>query len=187
MRPFHREFAMKRWIAMGALVVGAAQAWAVPATAASVERLLVLTRADAVIEGMRPQMTAMMKAAAHQAAQGKSVSPQEQKVLDKFFEQANAVMAEELNMTKMKPFFVEVYTAHYSQEEVNGIIAFYESPVGQSLLSKQPAVMQTVLAGMPKLLAVMVERTTQLDVEMRAELKAVRDAAKPASPAAEVK
>jgi hypothetical protein len=176
---FNREFKMKRWIATGFLTVCASVVFAAPATPASVERLLVLTRADALIEGMRPQMTAMMKAAANQAAQGKTVSPAEQKVLDKFFDQANAVMAEELNMTKMKPFFVEVYAAHYSQEEVNGIIAFYESPVGQSLLNKQPAIMQSVLAGLPKLLSTMAERTKLLDLEMRAELKALREPAKP--------
>ena len=175
---------MKRWIAMGVLAVCAAGAWAEPATPASVERMLVLTRAEALIDGMRPQMSAMMRNAANQAAQGKGLSPQEQKVLDKFFDQANTVMAEELSMTKMKPFFVEVYTAQFSQEEVNGLIAFYESPLGQSLINKQPAVMQAVMAGMPKLMDTMIERTKKLDQEMRAELKALRESAKPDSPPA---
>ena len=129
---------MKRWIAMGFLVALAVGAHAAPPTPESVERMLAASRAEALLDGMRPQLHSTMLAAATQASQGKPVTPEEQKVFLKFMESSSAVIAEETAMAKLKPMFMEIYTTHFSQEEVDGITAFYESPVGQSLLSKQP-------------------------------------------------
>lgn len=178
---------MKRWIAMGFMVAMVAGAHAAPPTPESVERMLVASKAEALIEGMRPQLHSMMQTAAKQASQGKPVTPEEQKVFTTFFGKVSEVISEETSMTKLKPMFIEIYTANFTQEEVDGITAFYASPLGQSLLAKQPAVMQAVLSGMPQRLAGMTEKLKKLDQEMRVELKAVREAAKPASPASDAK
>ena len=178
---------MKRWIAMGFLVALAVGAHAAPPTPESVERMLAASRAEALLDGMRPQLHSTMLAAAKQASQGKPVTPEEQKVFLKFMESSSAVIAEETAMAKLKPMFMEIYTTHFSQEEVDGITAFYESPEGQSLLSKQPAVIQAVLQGMPQRLAGMTEKLKKLDQEMRVEIKALRDAVKPEAPAADGK
>ena len=169
---------MKRWIAMGLLVACSAGAFAAPATPESVERMLAASKAEALLDGMRPQVHAMMVAAAKQASQGKPVTPQEQKLFTKFLEKVDGVIADETAFTKLKPMFIEIYSANFSQEEVDGITAFYGSPVGQSLLSKQPAVIQAVLQGMPHRLAGMTEKLKKLDQEMRAELKALNEPAK---------
>jgi hypothetical protein len=39
-------------------------------------------------------------------------------------ESSSAVIAEETAMAKLKPMFMEIYTTHFSQEEVDGITAF---------------------------------------------------------------
>lgn len=175
---------MKRWIVMGVLAASVSGAFAAPPSPESVERMLAASKAEALVESMRPQIHNMMKEAAKQASQGKPVTPPEQKVFLQFLDKVNAVIAEETSMAKLKPMFIEIYTANFSQEEVDGITAFYESPVGQSLLAKQPAVIQAVMQGMPQRLAGMTEKLKKLDQEMRIELKAVREAAKPETPPA---
>ncbi|OYT92915.1 MAG: hypothetical protein CFE43_06475 [Burkholderiales bacterium PBB3] len=182
---------MKRWIAKGVAtcVLAACAAYttgalAAPASPESVERMLAASKAEALLDGMRPQLHSMMQAAAKQASQGKPVTPQEQKIFLQFMEKTSAVIADETSMAKLKPMLLEIYAANFSQEEVDGITAFYESSVGQSLLTKQPAVIQAVLQGMPQRLAGMTEKLKKLDQEMRVELKAVRESAKPDSPPA---
>jgi hypothetical protein len=59
---------MKRWIAMGFLVALAVGAHAAPPTPESVERMLAASRAEALLDGMRPQLHSTMLAAAKQAS-----------------------------------------------------------------------------------------------------------------------
>ena len=37
---------------------------------------------------------------------------------------------------------VPIYDRHFSEDEVRGVLAFYETPVGKRLLEKQPVIMQ---------------------------------------------
>ncbi len=41
----------------------------------------------------------------------------------------------------MKPEYVRLYDEVYSDEELNGILAFYKSPAGQAFLNKMPLLM----------------------------------------------
>jgi hypothetical protein len=43
---------------------------------------------------------------------------------------------------EMVELVVPIYDKHFDQEELEALLAFYESPTGRKLLSKMPAVMQ---------------------------------------------
>jgi hypothetical protein len=49
-------------------------------------------------------------------------------------------------MGKMKTMLVQVYADTYTEEEVDGILAFYKSPAGQAMLQKMPQLMQRSMA-----------------------------------------
>ncbi len=151
-------------------------AHAAPPTPESIERLLVLSKSDKLLDAIKPQIQAMSKGMMEQALQGKKPTPEEQKVLDKFAARMVEVMGEGMSMTAMKPMMVETYAANFTQEEIDGISAFYASPVGQSMINKMPAVMQSVMAGMPKRMAPMIEKLKAAGDEMATELKALRAA-----------
>jgi hypothetical protein len=65
---------------------------------------------------------------------------------------------------------VDIYRETYDQTEIDGLIAFYETPVGQSLIQKQPVVAQ-------KMAMVMVPYYQQaMPKIMDAALQTVKDA-----------
>ncbi len=45
------------------------------------------------------------------------------------------------DLTELNQKMVPVYKKHFTQEEVKGLIEFYESPLGQSLTTKTPQIM----------------------------------------------
>ena len=150
-------------------------------TPESIERLLALSNSDKMMDAMKPQMGAMMKAGIDQAMGGRQPSAEEQRIIDKFVAKASAAMGDELSMEKFKPMFLEIYSANFTQEDVDGMIAFYQSPAGQALITKMPLVMQSIMSSMPKRMAPMVEKMKQASEEMRAEFEALKKANKPAN------
>lgn len=54
-------------------------------------------------------------------------------------------VAESLDADKITEAYVTAVQTHYTQSEVNALIAFYDTPTGQSILDKQPQVTQDFL------------------------------------------
>jgi len=52
------------------------------------------------------------------------------------------MMHEQLNWKTLQPQYVKLYTKTFSQQEIDGLIAFYSSPAGQAYLAKMPLLMQ---------------------------------------------
>ena len=87
-------------------------------------------------DGAEQTMRQMMQ----QMLAGKPVSPEQQRFLDAMPSKFVALMRQEFNWATMKPRYVTLYTESFEQDEVDGLIAFYQCPTGQAFLSKMPAV-----------------------------------------------
>ena len=55
-------------------------------------------------------------------------------------------MKDELSWESVKPLYMQVYSETFSQEEIDGLIKFYASDVGQSYANKLPVVMEETMA-----------------------------------------
>ncbi len=54
--------------------------------------------------------------------------------------------------------FTEIYQESFSQEEIDGLIAFYASPAGRAYIDKMPLVMQKTMTVMQSRMPAMIER-----------------------------
>ena len=52
---------------------------------------------------------------------------------------ANAELDKAVGWDKLKPDMVKLYTSNFSEQELKDLIAFYQSPLGQKVLQKMPA------------------------------------------------
>ena len=48
----------------------------------------------------------------------------------------------EMNWSKIKDDYIAIYAETFSEEELKGLTAFYQSPIGKKLNEKQPELMQ---------------------------------------------
>ena len=146
-------------------------AGATPASQESVEALLAATKTESMMDSMYSGMEQMMRQGMHQAIQGKTLSPEQQRIVDAVPSKFFAVVREELGWEKMKPQYVQLYRETFEQDEVDGLLAFYASPAGQAFVNKMPLIMQKSLALSQSLMQSLVPKMTAAMKDAMAEAK----------------
>src|SRR5438270_6537276 len=122
-------------------------ALAQPASDAAVQRLLEVAQAERLVKGVQERQRMVMNSVLRQveetrARQGKPLSPELQARMHEAAEKTRAAMAEELSWEKLRPLIAQVYRDSFSEEEIQGLIAFYESPTGRMFVERMPQVME---------------------------------------------
>jgi hypothetical protein len=76
-------------------------------------------------------------------------------------------MQTRLSWEKMKPLYVKIYSETLTEEELDGSIAFYRTPVGQSLLKKMPLIMQKSMSSVQGLMGDMIPEFAKIAEEVQ--------------------
>ena len=138
--------AVRKLLLASVMVVFVSQAAAAPASPESVEALLTATKAESMIESVYASMEQFMRTSMQQAAGGKTLTPEQQQVIDSLPAKFLALMRSEFTWDKLKPQYVQLYRETFDQEEIDGLAAFYRSTAGQAFINKMPIVMQKSMA-----------------------------------------
>lgn len=147
---------------------------AAPPTDKSIEKVLELSKAGKTMDDMWSYMDGIMKTSMEQATKGKPLTTEEKAVMDKYMKKMVAIMKDELSWEKLKPEFVKIYRDTFTQEEVNGLIAFYQSPTGIAFVEKQPEMMKQTMAVMQGRMGPMMQKIQQMTKEMTKEMEALK-------------
>jgi hypothetical protein len=160
---------------------------AAPPTTASIDKLLEAAKVAETIRAVSANLDTMIHRTVEQATRSQKLTPADQKVLDAMRAEVMKDVATELNWTEMRSLFIEVYSSTFSQEEIDGLIAFYNTPVGKAFAAKQPEIAQ-------KTNSIVQQRMMPVMARIRASVSGAleqiqaahdaADAAKPAEPAA---
>ncbi|MCF7221679.1 DUF2059 domain-containing protein [Marilutibacter chinensis] len=158
--------------ALLALLLAAPGAFAAPPSDAQVDRLMELTRARDTLEAMWPQLEAMQRQIAEQAlaGSGKTLDKGQRAELDAMLERQLRTMQSAMSWEHLEPIYREIYQQTFESEDVDAMIAFYESEAGQKLIAKTPQLMQNTMRATQRMIAPMLE-------EMQRDIQAAADAA----------
>jgi hypothetical protein len=127
-------------IALAALA--AAPVFAAPPSPESIDRLLTATQVEKNLLQMQGASERMIRGAATQRAQGRQMSAEERQRMDAAVERTVNAMRQDMSVEKMRPEMARLYAETFTQEEIDGLIAFYQGPAGRAFVSKMPTVMQ---------------------------------------------
>jgi hypothetical protein len=169
-----REKKMKRILVASLIAACSLVSHAAAPSQQSVELLLNLVQVEKIMDSVRPQIQGLMKSSMDQALAGKKPTAEEQKVLDRYVARSSEIMGETLTPELMKSINLQLYSKYFTQEEVDGMIAFYQSPTGQSMIAKMPQLMQGVMAAMPALLSPMMEKIRVAGEQLANDLRALQ-------------
>jgi hypothetical protein len=111
-----------------------------------------------------------MHDAMKQALAGQTVTAEQQKIMDQTAVEMAAVLKQEMRWEEFEPLMIAVYKKSFTQKEMDGMLAFYKSDVGQSIVAKMPQVMQNSMqlmqsrmgAIMPKLQKIVAEAVEKM-------------------------
>lgn len=149
---------MQKTLAACLLSFSALACMAAPPSAESIDTLLSVTKSESMVESMYGNLEQTMRQAMDQAAGPKPPSAEQKRVLDAAPKQFMKVIKEELSWATLKPVYVQIYQESFTQEELDGLIAFYRSPAGHAFIEKMPAVMQKSMAYTQSRIAPLMEK-----------------------------
>lgn len=130
-----------------------------PASEASIRQLLEVSQSKKILDSTLAQMDGMLRSAMKQATAGQPLNPAQEAVMADMSAKLVALFRQELDWATLESTYVDIYRRSFSQREVDGMLAFYRSEVGQAVIAKMPLVMQNsmqlmqdrTLAMMPKI------------------------------------
>ncbi len=109
--------------------------WADDASkSAKIDEIFRLTRVDQVQKQMLDQMKAVLPSVEEQM--GVPGDPHE--MSDELQTRILDYLSSRLSWEKMKPGFTKLYSDAFTEDEIDGMLAFYKSPAGQAMLTKMP-------------------------------------------------
>ena len=142
-----------------------------PPTEASIKQLLELAQAHKLIDATQAQMATFMKQNMAQATQGQKITPEIQKDIDRRQTEMLATFREILDWNKLEPMYVRIYQKSFTQQELDGMIAFYKTPAGQAMVNKLPLVMQNTMSEMQQMIQPLMLKMRQHQQEVAAKIK----------------
>ena len=77
----------------------------------------------------------------------------------------SAAIAASRQSIGLKPDFARIYAETYSQDEIDGLIAFYGGPLGAALISKMPQLLNRSIQLMQERMAPMLQQVAQVTKE----------------------
>jgi len=131
-----------------ALLLAPLPSLAAPPTDESLLRLFASMKAEALIDSAYAVMDTAMRQSLSQVTAGRTLTPEQARVIELAPQRLATLLRTELSWDKLRPLQMAVYRESFDQAEVDGLIAFYESPVGRSFAAKMPLVTQRSAAAM---------------------------------------
>lgn len=127
----------------------------------SIKELMRVADSRNMLDSMMGQYDTVIKNSMQQALEGEPITPEQQKQLDDMLTEITLAFKQEMNWEKLEPLFVKIYQNSFSQQEVDGMLAFYKSPAGQAVIHKMPLVLQNTMTEMQKLMGPSLQKVVQ--------------------------
>jgi len=141
----------------------------------SIEKLLKVTQTQKMVEQMIPQIEGMMKSVADKEIDAQNLPPEqsaEAKALSaSITKKVIPILRDQLSWGNLKKIYIPIYRESFTQEEIDGLIAFYSSPAGNALVVKMPIVAQKSMAATQQLIVPMMQQMQKAVAEATAEMK----------------
>jgi hypothetical protein len=131
---------------------------AAPPSPESIDKLFRLVELDKMMQLMVSQSEQMMKAGMDEALKRNNANPEMRERAAAMQQKMGAVIRDELSLAKLQPLISRVYIETFTQEEVDGLIAFYDSPAGRAMITKMPIAMNRTMSLMQQRMGPMMER-----------------------------
>jgi hypothetical protein len=147
-----------------------------PPSDASIQQLLTLTNVRQLLDQMKVQFDSMIAAGMRAAQQDHPMTPERQAILDRMKTKMAAVIAETLSWESLEPIYVLTYRASLTQDELDGMVAFYASAPGQAYIHKIPVIMQHAMGEMQGMIKPMQEKLAEIQKQTFQELKDLKPA-----------
>ena len=122
------------------------------------------------VREMLDQMKGQAEQIQHQVLAQFNIPQEKMPMMVDFQNRLNDKIFEIMSYDEMEKEFLELFTSTYTLEELKGLAAFYKSPVGQSLIEKQPILMEKAMRMSQKRIQLLIPEIQRMTAEFKESL-----------------
>lgn len=148
---------------------------------AKIEELIQLTKMSQLMGQMTDQLTARMRTMAAQQTANRTFTPAQQKTITDYVNQIQSITQGAVSWEKLKPTVIQAYSDTYTDQELDGILAFYHSPAGQALIAKSPQLMAKTMQMMQTQMTEVQPQIRQANEDFTRKMKELGPVAPPST------
>lgn len=138
---------------------------------ASVRHLLDVMQVRQIVQTMSAQVDSMFDNMVNKELEGQNITPEQQKQIDARRDAARDMVKNLLSWDSMESLYLKVYGETFSQQEIDGMTAFYTSPTGQAVIAKMPLATRNSMSEMQQRVRDMIPKIQQMAREAADEVK----------------
>lgn len=105
---------------------------------AKVEELFTVMKLSEMTERMTAAVRQQIDTALRSTPGMQQITPAQKQLLADYENRSMALANASVGWKALEPEMIDLYASTYTEQEIDGILAFYKSPVGQALLAKTP-------------------------------------------------
>ncbi|WP_158601729.1 DUF2059 domain-containing protein [Solilutibacter pythonis] len=155
---------MKRLSFALALALAAAAVFAAPPSQRQVEKLLDTMEAQKIVDQMIPAMLEQVREMADQMLAEENASQAERERARRLLAKQEAELRDTLAWAKLEPIYTRVYADTLTDQEVEAMTAFYDSPEGRGVMRKLPEIMRRSMIEMRPMMQASMQKMMR-DIE----------------------
>ena len=130
-----------------------------------------LTETSKMVDAMYGQVGQMFEGFGAEMGMTEADRP----AFDKYMAKVMDLMKRDMSWDRLKEPTIDIYVRNFTEEEVRGLIDFYGSDIGKSMIRKMPVVMQESMGVSQGMLKEALPKIHALAQEMQKELEANRE------------
>ena len=135
------------------------------------EALVKLMDTESMMDGIYNQVNQLTDSFSDDSG----LSEEQIQIKDKYMQKITALMKVEMGWEKFKEPTIAIYTKHFTQAELQGMVDFYQSEVGQSMVKKLPDAMAESFQQIQPIMINVMPQIQKLSREMADEMFANKD------------
>ena len=108
---------------------------------AKVEEMLNLLHIDRTMDQLMTMMQQEQSAAINAQLTGRGASANQKARVDAFQKQLFTYIESEIGWKAMQTEYTDIYAQTFTEDEIDGMLAFYKSPAGIAMIAKTPELM----------------------------------------------
>ena len=130
------------------------------------EKLVALMDTESMMDGIYNQVNQLTDSFSNDAG----FSEAQLAIKEKYMQKISDLMKTEMGWQKFKEPTIAIYTKHFTQSELQGMVDFYQSDVGQSMVKKLPDAMAESFQQIQPIMMDVMPKIQKLSREMADEM-----------------
>src|SRR6201995_2572401 len=105
---------------------------------AKAEQLFMLLHMDTMMDHLMGGVKKQVQEITQSMPGVDQATPEQKKQIADFQQRVMDAVNQKIGWKALEPDFINLYASTYTEEDLDGIIAFYKSPIGQKMIEKTP-------------------------------------------------